>query len=53
MDGWTNGQTMFHSNTYAIGASENDDFPTNFAIFTKALWAVGQMDQPTDGQTLL
>ena len=29
--------------TDAINASENDDFPTDFAIFTKAL--------PTDGLT--
>ena len=33
--------------TYAINTSENDDFPTDFAFFTKAL----PMDQQTNGPT--
>ena len=44
MDGWTNGQTdenmdrpMDRQCFSLINASENDEFPTNFAIFTKAL----------------
>ena len=35
MDGWIN-ETMFFSYTDAMDASENDDFPKYFAIFTKA-----------------
>ena len=54
-DGWTNGWTMFHSDTDAIDASENDDFATDFAIFTKALrtnrWTNRQTNGPTDRQT--
>ena len=52
MDGWTNGWTMFLSHTDVIDASENDDFPTDFAIFTKAQWTNPQTDQlPTDEPT--
>ena len=49
MDGWINERTsewtMFFSYTDAMDASENDDFPTDFAIFTQALGTSG----PTDG----
>ena len=43
-DGWTDGWTMFLSYTGKIDASENDDFSTDLAIFTKALWT----DRRTD-----
>ena len=33
-DAWTNGWTMFLSYRDAIDASENDDFQTDFGIFT-------------------
>ena len=36
-DGWINGWTIYFSDTDAIDASENDDFLTELAIFTKAL----------------
>ena len=60
MDGWTNGWTMFLSHTAVIDASENDDFPTDFAFFTKALptdgltdgWTDGPMDEPMDKHPL-
>ena len=52
MDGWINERTsewtMFFSYTDAMDASENDDFPTDFAIFTKALGTNGPKDQWTD-----
>ena len=52
MDGWINERTsewtMFFSYTDAMDASENDDFPTDFAIFTKALGTNGPTDQWTD-----
>ena len=42
---------------YMHGHAKNDDFPIDFAIFTKALPTDrptdGPMDQPTDGHTLL
>ena len=34
-----------------LDMQKNDDFPIDFAIFTKALWTDGPMDQPTDGPT--
>ena len=42
---------MFSFCTDAIEASENDDFPTDFAIFTKTLRINGPTDQQTDGPT--
>ena len=48
---WTNGWTMFLSYTDAIDASENDDFPTDSAFFTKALPTNGPMDQRTNKRT--
>ena len=42
---------MFYSNTYAINAPINDDFPTNFAFVTKALPSDRPMDQPRDQRT--
>ena len=44
-NGWINGWTMFLSYTIVLDASENENFPTDFALFTKAL----QTDQSTDG----
>ena len=43
MDGWIN-ETMFFSYTDAMDASENDDFPTDYPIFTKALGTNRPMD---------
>ena len=37
MDGWNNYWTVMPHHTVATYASENDDFPTNFLIFTKPL----------------
>ena len=52
MDEWINERTsewtMFFSYTDAMDASENDDFPTDFAIFTEALGINGPTDQWTD-----
>ena len=47
MDSWVNGRTKVLFCTDVIDASENDDFPTDFAFFTKAL----PMDQQTNGPT--
>ena len=48
-DGLTSGWTMFISYTDAIDASVNNEFLTDFAIFTKALQmdgrTIGRMDQ--------
>ena len=53
IDGWTKGWTnewlMSLSCTDAIDASENDDFLTDFSIFTKALWTDAPSDQCTNG----
>ena len=38
-------------NTDAIIASENDDFPKDMAIFTKALRMDGPTNEPTDHPT--
>ena len=45
----TDGWTIFLSYTDLINTSENDDFPTDFAIFTKALWTDGRTDGWMDG----
>ena len=42
---------MFLCDTDAIDASENDNFLTDFAIFSKALRTNGPTDGPTDGRT--
>ena len=42
---------MFLTDAYAMDASENGDFPTDFAISTKALPTNGPTDVPTDGPT--
>ena len=53
MDGPIDGQCFSH--TDAINTLENDDFPTDFATFTKALSTDGPtngaMDGPTNGPT--
>ena len=41
IDGWTNGWAMFLFYTDAMGASNNDNFSTDFAIFTIALRIIG------------
>ena len=51
MDGWNNRWTDIPLYKDAIYATENDDFPTDFAIFTKPLLTDQQTDQPTDGRT--
>ena len=51
IDGWTNGWTMLISHTDATDASENDDFPSNFASFINALPTDQQTNQPTDRLT--
>ena len=57
MDGWNNRWTDIPLYKDAIHATKNDDFPTDFAIFTKPLRTNRQTDQPTDrptdGHTLL
>ena len=52
-DGWTNGWTMFLFYTDAINASENDDFPKDFAILQSITdqWTNGPTDQQTNGWT--
>ena len=57
-DGWTNGcingWTKFLSNTDAIDAPENDNFPTELAFFYKRMTdqrSNQQTDRPTDGPT--
>ena len=47
MDGWNNRWTDIPLYRDAIYATENDDFPTDFAIFTKLL----QTNQQTDRRT--
>ena len=42
---------MFLSYADGIDTSENDDFPIDFAIFTKALRTNGPTDRRTDGPT--
>ena len=42
---------MFLSYTDAQDASENGDFLTDMAIFTKALRTDGPTDRPTDQRT--
>ena len=49
MDGWTNEWTNKPFYTDAMDASENDDFPTDFAIFTKSLRTNRPTDQGTNG----
>ena len=39
---------MFLSYRAAMNASENDDFPTDYTIFTKALGTDGPTDQRKD-----
>ena len=59
MDQWTDtptdGLTMFLSHTDAMDISENNDFPTDFVFFTKALptdqWMEQQTNRPTDQWT--
>ena len=55
IDGWTNGWTIILPHTDAIDASKNDDFLTDFAIFTKVSRANrqtnGRADGPTDAPT--
>ena len=46
-NGWINGWTKLLYYTDAKNASENNDFQTDLAIFTKAL----QMDRPTEQRT--
>ena len=52
MNRWINERTsewtVFFSYIDAMDASENDDFPTDFAIFTKALGTNGPTDRWTD-----
>ena len=38
---------------HATNTQKNDDFPIDFAIFTKALRTDGPTDRSTDGHTLL
>ena len=59
MDGWTNKPkdgkinewTVFLSYTDTIEASKNDDFPTDFAMFTEALRTSRQTNRQTYGPT--
>ena len=44
MDGWNNRWTDIPLYKDAIYAIENDDFPTDFAIFTKASRTGGPTD---------
>ena len=37
--------------TYMLRHAKNDDFPIDFANFTKALRTDGPTDRPTDGPT--
>ena len=61
MDGWNNRWTDIPLYKDAIYATENDDFPTDFAIFTKPLWTNQwtnqwtnrETDQPTDRHSTL
>ena len=53
-DGRTDyGRTNIPSYTDAIDASENDHFPTDFAVFTKALRTYGPKDPRTDISDIL
>ena len=50
MDGWNNRWTDIPLYKDAIYATEYDDFPTDFAIFTKPLRTDRQTNQPMDRQ---
>ena len=45
------GQRMDEHAIYMHGHAKNDDFPIDFAIFTKALRTDRRTDGPTDGPT--
>ena len=49
MEEWNSGWTNIPPYKDAMYTSKNDDFLTDFAIFTKALWTDAPTDQRTNG----